>query len=938
MSSPGTRRLVGACAALAVLVALPGRPAGQAREGAACRVRGRVLAVDGKPVAGATVAFSNGVPSQVTDELGRYEAAAPADGERCVVTPSKPGHVFVPAQRTVWLSGDEAEASFLAVGQLDKKRNRTLQAAANGPQLTSFAINSGQAVTSSRAVSLNHTVEGTPLFYMASELPTFTGAEWELYTPVPIFILSPGNDTKRVYFKVADNFWDSAVWSDTIVLNEPEVVELVVNGPVRRGKLWQAGEADWYFFTAAEAGTYRIETWPGSLGDTFLGLYEDDQATVLAEDDDSGEGACARIVEALEPGTYFVKAQASNPADTGTYYIRVMTGETLITILNPHGDPEADTQLEVGTSEVVFSSSAPGVLDILCRFVVKAGPVSGIADKVRACIEPVGNSALAWRTPGGADATWAGSAAGRPASAHATMGKATYDPATNRFEVRAVFTGLPTTNAGFGPKMLWAQVVDGATVVASAQQPIEVFFPKTATNNAGTGRNAGPNWFYFWKTGNVCGTTTGWEYADDPNYGYYVPGEDHINVGNAAPNFNSGPEYYENDLGDVIEVAGQGLGPHCTAETIAHEQLHKWIFETWDPLIAAAEADGENDGDDFDDPDDDSIPNVFEPIFLDIATDPNDPDTYNMGWPYTTYGDQELRCRKIELDHGLNVNDEDDWAYPGTNSYPPYPREAPPAEAPDLPGSPADPDDDDGDGEDQDGEEEDPGNQGDPGDNVIIQNGTGRNDTFTAFGGAGNDVIIQRGREGADTLTAYGGDDDDTLRQGGGRGADTLNNYGGAGNDTLFQRGKRGADYLAAYGGEGDDSLRQKGGRKADTMIAYGGAGNDLVWQRGGPGRDALLADGGEGDDTVWMFGCDGADSLTYEVSPGNDRAWLHGGGGKDTALINSNGQNFTVLDKRGNVLYQRGEGGTIIEARSIENLTIIGDDGATAVYTGSAP
>ncbi|MBM4035987.1 MAG: hypothetical protein FJ291_29985 [Planctomycetes bacterium] len=918
---------------LAAFAALAGRPAGEAGSEGRCRLAGRVTTPEGAAVAGVTVAFSNGIASAVTDARGCYEAAAPADGTRCTVTPSKPGHAFVPTERAIWLSGDEAEASFQAVAERMEKRRgsrRAFRDALAPLALNWFSINADAPFTATRAVTLNHQADGVPLYYKASELPTFTGADWQSYTPFPVFNLSPGNDLKTVYFKVADDFEESAPLMDDIVLNEPQVVELTVNGPATRGKVWPAGEEDWFFFNAATTDTYTVETWAGSLADNFVGLYAADQTTLLAQDNDSGDGASGRIVQPLNPGTYFVKVRANNPADMGTYYVRVTTGETTITILNPHGDPTAATQLEVGTSEVVFSSANPGVLEILCRFALNPGQVAGVADKVRACIEPVGGSALAWQTLTGADATWAGTSAGRPATAHPTMGKPVYDPVTDRYELKVVFTGLPTANSGFGPKRLWAQIVDGTTVAASAEQLFEVFFPKTAANNAGTGRNAGPNWFYFWKTGNVCGTTTGWEYEVTPDFGFYLTGQDHINVGDAAPTVNTGPEFYQNDLGDTIEVAGQGLGPQCALETIAHENLHRWIFETWAFLIASDEADGESNGDPYDDPDDDGIPNIMEATFLGISTDTNDPDTYNMGFPYDTYGDQELRARKIELTPGLTANPADDWAYPGSNSYPPYPRVAPPPEDPDVPGGPGEPDD-------QGGGDDGQGNEGNPGDDVIIQHGTGRGDTQLANGGPGNDFIFQNGRRGPDAQTANGGDGDDTIIQRGGRGFDGLTASGGAGNDAIYQRGMRGADTLTANAGDGADSIRQRGGARADTLIANGGGGDDTLWQRGGSGRDTMVADGGDGDDTVWMFGKEGADALTYEVSPGNDLAYLHGGDGFDTAAINSNGHDFTLTDERGEVLYQRGAGGTRIQARSIENLRVIGDDGVTVVFAGAA-
>ncbi len=741
-----------------------------------CRVHGQVRTADGQPVAGVAVQFSEGLAPQVTDASGRFEVLAPADGARCTVTPKKANTAFAPAERKVWLSGDEAEASFAAApipkgkakagdnwwnavelivdgptetgdidpaldqdwfffkvavkgtyivetwaGSLDdsymtlyssnlgaitrdddsgqgamSKISRalnpgtyyvmlegyswldsgtyTIRVNTSAPTLSKLAINNGAAATTSTAVTLNHTCIGTPTECMASESPNFAGAAWQPYVAAPAFVLSTGNDTKIVYLKVRDAFArESNVVADSIYLNEPTPVPLTVNAPPATGYVWPALDEDWFYFTAAAADTYTIESWAGTLTDNFMALYQSDQTTLIASDDVSGEkGKMAKIVRALAPGTYYIKVRATKSSGVGTYLIRVMTSGAQVTILNPHGNPAATTSLAVGNAEVVFTSKLPGMLEVVCSFAVNAPAVPDLANKVRACISPVGASALQWQTLKKVASPWAGSAAGVPAGASATTGKAVLNTKTGRFEVKAVFTGLPTNNSDFGPKTLWAQVVDGAVVVASAQQPIEVFYPRLAVNNPGTGRNFGPNWFYYWKNGNVCGATTGWEYAPGWDYGYYMPSEDHINVENSAPTMNTGPETYTNDTGGAIVVSGQGIGPACCTETIAHEFQHKWFYDNWDALIAAAEADGENNGDDYDDPDDDGIPNIAEAGYLGVTTDPDDPDTYNMGADYSTYGDEEVRCRMKELNTGLTVAEGDDWAYPGSNSCPRY--------------------------------------------------------------------------------------------------------------------------------------------------------------------------------------------------------------------------------------------------------------------------
>ena len=174
----------------------------------------------------------------------------------------------------------------------------------------------------------------------------------------------------------------------------------------------------------------------------------------------------------------------------------------------------------------------------------------------------------------------------------------------------------------------------------------------------------------------ACGIEDDVEY--DPAtgaFGYYVHGEDHVNIGAIAATENTGPENYCADPGSpfgCVVVTATGIGPACVAETIAHEKRHKHYYEEWHDDIAADEADGQNDGDDYDDPDNDGIPNLREPGYDGIASDPNDADTYNMGGNYAGYGDNEVRCRNYELLHQIPIRIDRDWADPGTNSNPVY--------------------------------------------------------------------------------------------------------------------------------------------------------------------------------------------------------------------------------------------------------------------------
>jgi hypothetical protein len=91
---------------------------------------------------------------------------------------------------------------------------------ANGlaPVVTSFRINAGAASTVNSLVTLNNAGTNSPMYYAASESPTFAGAVWQTYSTVPKLTLSAGSGTKTVYFKTMNIFGESYVVSDTIFL------------------------------------------------------------------------------------------------------------------------------------------------------------------------------------------------------------------------------------------------------------------------------------------------------------------------------------------------------------------------------------------------------------------------------------------------------------------------------------------------------------------------------------------------------------------------------------------------------------------------------------------------------------------------------------------------------------------------------------------------
>lgn len=99
------------------------------------------------------------------------------------------------------------------------------------PQIVTYTINSGAAVTTSRYVQLHNTCLYAPSEYRASENSTFSGAVWEPYATAPSFLVSPAPGEKTVYIQTRNAAGMSAVAQDTIqYVVPPELVDVSLNG------------------------------------------------------------------------------------------------------------------------------------------------------------------------------------------------------------------------------------------------------------------------------------------------------------------------------------------------------------------------------------------------------------------------------------------------------------------------------------------------------------------------------------------------------------------------------------------------------------------------------------------------------------------------------------------------------------------------------------
>ena len=103
---------------------------------------------------------------------------------------------------------------------------------------------------------------------------------------------------------------------------EPDEQELEVDAPAVEASIGEHGEEDRFRFEVTSGGKYAVET-DGPTDVVMALLGPDDPALLVAEDDDSGSGSNAKIVAALEAGTYIVRVRHFRPTGTGSYGVSV---------------------------------------------------------------------------------------------------------------------------------------------------------------------------------------------------------------------------------------------------------------------------------------------------------------------------------------------------------------------------------------------------------------------------------------------------------------------------------------------------------------------------------------------------------------------------------------------------------------------------------------
>jgi hypothetical protein len=185
----------------------------------------------------------------------------------------------------------------------------------------------------------------------------------------------------------------------------------------------------------------------------------------------------------------------------------------------------------------------------------------------------------------------------------------------------------------------------------------KVFFDPDKNVNGGTPTNAFPAcWYVFWKDGGVVDELDEFEFSvDHPNYyGSFTPSTGILRVYHPlACGSNSGPETYTKLDLSTVQMTGSGKHLNCLAETMQHEMYHKYVHDEWN---------GDTD------PDSDGLPTDEEATPEAAIFPTSDPLVYqSLTWTGSYGGDQETRCRIMELNLTLSTHPDKDWSADSEN-------------------------------------------------------------------------------------------------------------------------------------------------------------------------------------------------------------------------------------------------------------------------------
>jgi uncharacterized protein YuzE len=99
---------------------------------------------------------------------------------------------------------------------------------------------------------------------------------------------------------------------------------------------------------------------------------------------------------------------------------------------------------------------------------------------------------------------------------------------------------------------------------------VNLFYPPVGTQNG----HGVPNWYYYWKQGNVVMGLQAFEYINISDCGQYDPVSDILYVGNGAHCISSTFTVTNQFTGEEYVIGANGSGIDCCAITCAHEKEH----------------------------------------------------------------------------------------------------------------------------------------------------------------------------------------------------------------------------------------------------------------------------------------------------------------------------------------------------------------------------
>eukprot|EP01050_Picozoa_sp_SAG11_P000724 SAG11_NODE_25_length_23789_cov_23.813592_6_plen_693_part_00 len=149
-----------------------------------------------------------------------------------------------------------------------------------------------------------------------------------------------------------------------------------VNGGALDGEIVNGGDELDYEFDAEGGVEYELEVELGTLSDSVLEIYAPDGSSLLAMNDDGGEGrglASYILWEAPETGTFFIRVRGYSDRNTGTFSLTVTSDADGGTLADPC---EEGLELNVEGAEITFMPRGQYEDNVNCRWAITC-PVRG---------------------------------------------------------------------------------------------------------------------------------------------------------------------------------------------------------------------------------------------------------------------------------------------------------------------------------------------------------------------------------------------------------------------------------------------------------------------------------------------------------------------------------------------------------------------------------